>query len=100
VRVVGKALAGRRLGPLVAARVMAVGVDFSSSQLQGAHFDGADLRNADFRGADLRGASFAGANLAHARFAGANTGSLLLPNGRRLPARFKDACLDGADVTP
>lgn len=72
---------GRTLAGLSARNVIAIGLDFSGSQLQAAKFDGADLRDADFSNADLRGASFRGANLAHARFDKTNLGRLKLNNG-------------------
>jgi uncharacterized protein YjbI with pentapeptide repeats len=98
LRVVGDAFRKRKLTGLFAPRTVAVAVDFSDTQLQGANFDGADLRRADFCGADLRGASFIGANLSHARFSGAGTGPLTLPDGRQLPTRFDGARLEGCDL--
>jgi uncharacterized protein YjbI with pentapeptide repeats len=94
----------RTLTGLSARNAIAIGLDFSGSQLQAAKFDGADLRDADFSNADLRGASFRGANLAHARFEKANLGRLKLNNGSDLkpdlsgaqasPAQFLHAILD------
>jgi len=98
LRVVGEAFRKRKLTGLFAPRTVAVAVDFSNTQLQGANFDGADLRRANFCGADLRGASFIGANLSHASFGGASTGPLTLPDGRQLPTRFDGARLDGCDL--
>lgn len=77
-------LVSRTLAGLSARNAVAVGLDFSGSQLQAAKFDGADLRDADFSNADLRGASFRGANLAHARFDKANLSGLKLNNGGSL----------------
>jgi len=74
-------LSSRTLAGLSARNTVAIGLDFSGSQLQAAKFDGADLRDADFSGADLRGASFRGANLAHARFHKANLCGLKLNSG-------------------
>jgi uncharacterized protein YjbI with pentapeptide repeats len=83
--------AGRPLAALVARNAIAIGVNFSGCQLQGARFDGADLRDADFTGADLRGASFAGANLHHARFERADMTSLALANGTTLAPNLTSA---------
>jgi uncharacterized protein YjbI with pentapeptide repeats len=60
--------AGKPLIGISARQTLAVGIDFSNSQLQGARFDGADLRGANFSGADLSGVSFRNAKLAHACF--------------------------------
>jgi uncharacterized protein YjbI with pentapeptide repeats len=98
IRVVGDAFRTRALAGLYAPRAVGVAVDFTGSQLQGANFDGADLRRADFRGADLRGASFIGANLTHARLGDAHVGSLTLPDGRELPARFDGARIEGSGL--
>lgn len=76
--------ASRSLTGLSARGAIAVGVDFSQSQLQAAKFDGADLRGADFSGADIRGASFKAAKLAHAKFDRANLCALQLTNGGSL----------------
>ena len=98
IRVVAGAFRHRILGGLAAPNVVAVSVDFSGSQLQGAIFDGADLRNANFRGADLRGASFLGAKLTHADLKGADVGPLELPGGRMLPTRFDGDSLEAATL--
>jgi uncharacterized protein YjbI with pentapeptide repeats len=98
LRVVGDAFKNRALTGLSAARAVAVSVDFSGAQLQGATFDGADLRRANFQGADLRGTSFSGAKLAHADFTNANISALELPSGRSLPTRFDGASLDGTGL--
>ncbi len=79
------------LTALSACRVLAIGVNFSGSQLQGAQFDGADLREANFAFADLRGASFRGAKLAHAKFTGANIAPLDLAGGRKHVTDFSGA---------
>ena len=83
--------AGMPLSGLSARNVLAIGIDFSGCQLQGARFDGADLRQCEFGDADLRGASFRGARLAHAKFEKANLGSLRLPNGQVLAPDFTGA---------
>ena len=87
--------AGRDLAGLSARGVVAIGLDFSASRLQGAKFDGADLRGADFSGADLSGTSFHGAKLVHARFTGAKLGRLPLRDGEVLAPNFY-----GADASP
>jgi uncharacterized protein YjbI with pentapeptide repeats len=89
-------LAGRCLIGLAARSVIAIGLDFSRSQLQGAKFDGADLRGADFSGADLSGASFFGAKLVHARFFRTTLGNVTLRNGDVLQPNFfgSDASFD------
>lgn len=74
-------VAGRRFVGLSARRAVAIGLDFSESQLQAAKFGEADLRGADFSNCDLRGVSFRGANLSHARFTKARLGSLKLAGG-------------------
>ena len=70
---------------------IAVGMDFSGTQLQGADFEGADLRGTSFEGADLRGAGFRGANLAHTKFMGADLTSLKLATGGTKPCQFAGA---------
>jgi uncharacterized protein YjbI with pentapeptide repeats len=87
-------LVGRPLTGLSARGVIAIGIDFSGSQLQAAKFDGADLRDANFSNADLRGVCMRGAKLAHARFDKANLGRLTLTSGKPL---FSD--LSEADVS-
>jgi len=74
--------AGRSLTGLSARDAIAVGVDFSGSQLQGAKFDGADLRDSDFSSAELCGASFKAAQLGHAKFDKAHLGNLRLLTGK------------------
>ncbi|MEI9994503.1 MAG: pentapeptide repeat-containing protein [Rhizomicrobium sp.] len=91
LRVVRSQFAGKALSGLSARRVLAIGMDFSDCQLQGARFEGADLRDCDFSGADLRGASFRNARLAHAKFEKANLGSLRLPGGKTLAPDFTGA---------
>jgi uncharacterized protein YjbI with pentapeptide repeats len=73
--------AGRSLIGLSARNTIAIGVDFSGCQLQGAKFDGADLRAANFSGAELSGASFHDAKLVHARFERARLCNLHLYSG-------------------
>ncbi len=96
IRVAPGVFRNRALGGLSAPRAIAVGVDFSGAQLQGAVFDGADLRRANFQGADLRGASFVGAQLAHADMTMADVSPLQLPDGGMRPTRFDGASLEGA----
>ncbi len=91
LRPVRELFLGKPLTGLSARRAMAIGIDFSGSQLQGARFDGADLRECDFSGADLRGASFRDTKLAHAQFEKANLGSLKLPGGKALAPDFTGA---------
>lgn len=99
-------LAGRHLTGLSARNAIAIGVNFSGCQLQGARFDGADLRDADFADADLRAASFRSARLTHARFSKADLRPLVLVDGRKqqvdlwealaLAEQFSGAQLDRA----
>lgn len=104
LRPLKKDFAGRMLAGLSARHAIAIGVDFSGCQLQGARFDGSDLRDANFSRADLCGASFHGAKLAHGQFAKAHLGNLQLVSGEVLPPslsgaeavaqQFRDAILD------
>ncbi|NIJ50238.1 pentapeptide repeat-containing protein [Rhizomicrobium electricum] len=73
-----------KLTAISAKNVIAAGVDFSCTELQGANFEGADLRGASFEGADLRGVRFKGALLHHARFLGADMRPLVLKSGEIL----------------
>jgi len=68
LRPLHKLFAGRQLTGLSARRTIAIGIDFSKCELQGAKFDGADLREANFSHAELSGASLRAAKLAHAKF--------------------------------
>jgi len=86
---------GRNLAGLSARGAIAIGLDFSQSQFQGAKFDGADLRGANFSNAELSGASFHVARLAHAQFANAKLSNLRLRHGEVLVPNFF-----GADATP
>jgi uncharacterized protein YjbI with pentapeptide repeats len=88
LRPIANLLTARQLTGLSACRVLAIGMDFSGCQLQGARFDGADLRECDFSHADLRGASFRNAKLAHANFDSANLNCLRLPDGSDLAPDF------------
>jgi uncharacterized protein YjbI with pentapeptide repeats len=99
LRPLGPFLRGRVLTGISAREVVAIHLDFSGSQLQGARFDNADLRGATFDGADLRGASFRGAKLAHARFVGANLSPLALPGGGAHPVSFDGASTERADFS-
>ena len=94
LRPLHKLLVGRPLTGLSARGAIAVGIDFSGSQLQAAKFDGTDLREADFSNADLRGASLRATKLAHARFDQANLGRLPLTSGSSLAPD-----LTGADAS-
>lgn len=93
LRVIRGLFAGKPLTRLSARRAIAIGVDFSGCQLQGACFDGADLRECNFNNADLRGCSLRGAKLAHATFEKTNFGSLVA-GGRTIAAD-----LTGAEVS-
>jgi uncharacterized protein YjbI with pentapeptide repeats len=79
-----------RLTALSMPGVIAAGVDFSCTELQGANFEGADLRGASFEGADLRGARFKGALLYHAKFLGADMRALELKTGGVLECELSD----------
>jgi uncharacterized protein YjbI with pentapeptide repeats len=94
LRPLHKLLVGRPLTGLSARSALAIGIDFSGSQLQAAKFDGADLREANFSNADLRGASLRATKLAHARFDQANLGRLPLTSGSSLAPD-----LTGADAS-
>jgi uncharacterized protein YjbI with pentapeptide repeats len=94
LRPLHKLLLGRPLTGLSARGAIAIGIDFSGSQLQAAKFEGADLREADFSNADLRGASLRATKLAHARFDQANLGRLPLTSGSSLAPD-----LTGADAS-
>lgn len=106
LRPLGGEFAGRLLTALSARNTIAIGVDFSQCQLQGAKLEGADLRDANFTEADLAGASFRDAKLAHAVFTRADLARLdLVHGGSMLPDfagadvsvdQFQDAKLDGA----
>jgi uncharacterized protein YjbI with pentapeptide repeats len=85
---------GRPLTGLSARRSIAIGIDFSGSQLQAAKLDGADFRDANFSAADLRGISMRATRLAHAKFDKANLLRLTLTDGTPI---FAD--LAEADVT-
>ena len=87
---------GRVLTALSARRAVAIGIDFSGCELQGANFDGADLRGATFDNADLRGASFRQARLSHAQFRAADTSPLRLPDRRLHATSFVGASLHRA----
>lgn len=82
----------RRLTALSAKGAMAIGVDFSETQLQGAQLSGADLRDAGFSMADIRGADLSGTKLAHARFDKADVRPLALLSGSS-----RSVNLSGAD---
>ena len=91
IRLLQKLVVGRPLTGLSAKNAIAISLNFSGCQLQGARLDGADLRDADFTGADLRGASFRGANISHARFGEADMRGLPLINGQVRNVDFTDA---------
>ena len=81
LRPLHKLFAGRQLTGLSARRTIAIGIDFSQCELQGAKFDGADLREANFSQAELSGASLRGAKIAHAKFHSAKLNRLNLLSG-------------------
>jgi uncharacterized protein YjbI with pentapeptide repeats len=81
IRPLQGSVTSRALTAISSKNVVAIGLDFSGSQLQAASFDGADLRDADFRDCDLRGASFRNAKIAHARFERADLRPLALAGG-------------------
>jgi len=91
LRPLARYFVGRQWTGLSARRAMAIGVDFSGCQLQGAKFDGADIRDANFGRADLRGASFRGANISHADFAKADIRILRLANGNAHATDFAES---------
>jgi uncharacterized protein YjbI with pentapeptide repeats len=91
LRPLQKHFAGRPLTGLSARNAIAIGLDFSGCQLQGAKFDGADLRDADFSRADLCGATFVAAKLGHAKFAKAHLGNLRLLSGEIVAPCLRDA---------
>ena len=85
-----------KLTALSAKRVIAAGVDFSCTELQGANFEGADLRGASFEGTDLRGVRFKNALLHHAKFLGADMRSLQMKSGETLPCDLSDTAFSAA----
>jgi uncharacterized protein YjbI with pentapeptide repeats len=91
VRPLRDQFAGRAFTALSARNALAIGLDFSGCQLQGAKFDGADLREANFFEADLAGASFKSAKLAHAVFERANISTLVLLSGQTILTDFAGA---------
>lgn len=91
LRPLRKQFATRSLIGLSARQTIAIGVDFSECQLQGAKFDGADLRDANFTGADLSGASLKGAKLGHAKFDEAKLRNLQLLSGEIVPPDLTEA---------
>ena len=106
LRPLQKLFAGRQLTGLSARHTVAIGVDFSRCQLQGAKFDGADLREADFSQTELSGVSLRSAKLAHAKFHGAIlkrlnllSGAIVLPDlggAESTEEQFAEAILDDA----
>ena len=106
LRPLQKLFAGCQLTGLSARHTIAIGIDFSHCQLQGAKFDGADLREADFSQAELSGASLRAAKLAHAKFRGAIlkrlnllSGAIVLPDlagAESTEEQFAGAILDEA----
>ena len=89
LRPLGGALKSRVLTGLSARGVIAIRMDFSGSELQGANFEGADLR----------GASFRNARLSHASLVRADFTPLTLSDGKLHSADFTGATLDRADFT-
>lgn len=98
LRPAGNLFKAKFLGGMTARNTMAIGLDFTEAELQGAIFDGADLRNANFTGADLRGASFINAKLSHACFDKAVIGDLELIRGNRRATNFEGAQLEGTRI--
>ncbi|MGA7711272.1 MAG: pentapeptide repeat-containing protein [Rhizomicrobium sp.] len=87
-----------KLTAISARRAIAVGVDLSCTELQGADFEGADLRGASFEGADLRGVNFRDACLHHAKFVAADLRSLQLRNGSLRQSNFTGASLSAEQI--
>jgi uncharacterized protein YjbI with pentapeptide repeats len=85
-----------KLTAISAKGVVAAGVDFSCTELQGANFEGGDLRGASFEGADLRGVRFKGAQLHHARFLGADMRPLVLKSGEILDTDISETAFSAA----
>jgi len=103
LRPLGDELGGFKLTAISARSTVAIGMNFSCMELQGADFSGADLRGANFEGADLRGVNLAGAKLLHAKFTAANMTSLTTRSGVRrcelagaqyLPEQLSDAVVE------
>jgi len=103
LRPLGEELGKFKLTAISARSTVAIGMNFSCLELQGADFSGADLRGANFEGADLRGVNLAGAKLLHAKFTAANMTSLTMRSGTRrcdlsgadyLPEQLTDAVID------
>jgi uncharacterized protein YjbI with pentapeptide repeats len=80
-----------KLTAISAKSAVAVVMDFSGCELQGANFENADLRGANFENADLRGVRFHNARLEHARFGGADLRPLALHSGEYLSCDFTGA---------
>jgi uncharacterized protein YjbI with pentapeptide repeats len=95
LRPLQRLLVGRPLTGLSARRAVAIGIDFSGSQLQAAKFDGADFRDANFSNADLRGISMRGTRLAHAKFDKADLSRLTLTNGTPIFSDLAEAGVTG-----
>jgi len=95
LRPLGGYIGKYKLTAISAKHVIAAGIDFSGTELQGADFEGADLRGASFEGADLRGAIFRNARLRHAKFMGADLRTLQLRSGDLQPCDF--TCADLSD---
>ena len=81
LRPLSDAIGKFKLTAISARGVIAPGIDFSCTELQGANFENADLRGASFEGSDLRGAKLRGALLHHAKFLGADMRPLRLKSG-------------------
>jgi uncharacterized protein YjbI with pentapeptide repeats len=80
-----------KLTAISAKGAIAVVMDFSGCELQGANFENADLRGANFENADLRGVRFHNARLDHSRFKGADLRLLRLHSGDFLSCDFTGA---------
>lgn len=83
--------------------VLAIGTNFSGSNLAFANFSNAKLRGANFESTVLNGANFSGACLAGASLRGASIEPVEIfdksneSTGRAWAARFVDSNLEGAD---
>ena len=96
LRPVASMIGKYKLTALSAKRVIAAGIDFSCTELQGANFEGADLRGASFEGTDLRGVRFKGAQLHHAKFLGADMRPLQMTSGEMLSCDLSETAFSAA----
>lgn len=98
LRPLGDKIGRFKLTAISAQRVIAAGVDFSCTELQGADFQGADLRGVSFEGADLRGVNFRDACLNHAKFVAADLRTLELRSGSQHPSDFTGAVFSAEQI--